>query len=50
MINHNLEKIWKTQPPRTPKTTYLEVFCIKLSSLYLISNGQLNGVNFNSLM
>ena len=36
---HDFKKIWKTHPPKCPKTTLSEVFRLKLSYLHLISNG-----------
>ena len=45
-IQCNLEKIWKTHPPRCPKNTFPEILRIKC--FHLISNG-LNGVNINLL-
>ena len=48
IVECNLEKIWKTHPPRCPKNTFPEVFHIKSSILQLISNG-LNEFSINSM-
>ena len=50
-LPHDWVQPWenmKNNLPWCPKYTYLEVFSIKFSSLYLISNGP-DGVNNNSL-